>query len=116
MKWVADENIDRQIVDALRAEGHEINYISESAPGAADEDILEAASSKGALLLTADKDFGELVYRQGHASAGVVLIRLAGVPPRQKAVLVVTAVREHADEMRESFTVITVNAIRIRMP
>ncbi len=116
MKWVADENIDRQIVAALRADGYHVVYVPESIPRASDEQVLTLASNESALLLTADKDFGELVYRQGRASAGVVLIRLAGVPSCQKASIVTTAVREHADEMKGSFTVITVRAIRIRMP
>ena len=73
MKWVADENIDRQIVEALRADDHQVFYVLETAPTAADEDVLAMASDESALLLTADKDFGELVYRQGRASAGVVV-------------------------------------------
>ena len=116
MKWVADENIDRQIVEALRADDHQVFYVLETAPTAADEDVLAMASDESALLLTADKDFGELVYRQGRASAGVVLIRLAGIPSGQKASIVTNVARQHAKELMGSFTVITRNAIRIRMP
>ncbi|MFC1572503.1 DUF5615 family PIN-like protein [Candidatus Eisenbacteria bacterium] len=115
MKWVADENIDRQIVEALREDGHEVLSVVETTPTAADEDVLAMASDESALLLTADKDFGELVYRQGRASAGVVLIRLAGIPSRQKASIVTDAARRHGDELMGSFTVITPKAIRIRM-
>lgn len=115
MKWVADENIDRQVVEALRADGHQVLYVLETTPTAADEDVLAMASEQSALLLTADKDFGELVYRQGRASAGVVLIRLAGIPSAQKASIVINVARRHGDELMRSFTVITPKAIRIRL-
>jgi len=85
MNWVADENIDRQIVEALRQHDHNVTYVPEIARIASDEDVLRIAADESALLATADKDFGEMVFRQGRVSAGVVLVRLAGLPALQKA-------------------------------
>ncbi len=51
------------------------------------------------MLLTADKDFEELVFRQRLLHSGVVLIRLAGLDPKTKAELVTTAFEQHADEL-----------------
>jgi predicted nuclease of predicted toxin-antitoxin system len=59
MNLIADECVDRQIVDRLRGEGHEVFYMAEMDPSIPDEIILERANQKNALLLTADKDFGE---------------------------------------------------------
>lgn len=64
MNLMTDECIDQQIVDHLRGEGHEVLYVAEINPSISDEIILERANEKNALLLTADKDFGELVFRQ----------------------------------------------------
>lgn len=108
MKFVADECVDGRIVARLRAGGHEFG------PGAGDEAVLETANRTGALLLTADKDFGDLVFRLGKVSGGVVLVRLAGLPEHEKADVVATVVARHGDELRGAFTVVTPRGIRIR--
>ncbi|HEY7213015.1 MAG TPA: DUF5615 family PIN-like protein [Thermoanaerobaculia bacterium] len=71
MRFLADESVDRQIVAQLRKQGHEVLYVAELDPGIDDVFILEQAVQLGSLLITADKDFGELVYRQKRARRGV---------------------------------------------
>jgi predicted nuclease of predicted toxin-antitoxin system len=88
--------------------------VAEMEPGLPDETVLAMANQRDALLLTAAKDFGELVFRQRRVSAGVVLIRLAGLSPATKAIVVSTAIREHTSELRHAFTVISPGMIRIR--
>lgn len=61
MNLLADESIDRQIVDALREKEYIVGYVAEMDPGISDDIVLELANSEGVLLLTADKDFGEYV-------------------------------------------------------
>jgi predicted nuclease of predicted toxin-antitoxin system len=65
-------------------------------------------------LITADKDFGELVYRQGRAAVGVVLLRLAGLSDATKADLVSISVAEHVSDLVGAFTVIEAGTVRIR--
>ena len=65
MKIVADESVDKQIVDRLRSDGHAVVFIAELAPGIDDEAVLLQSRQSNAVLLTADKDFGELVFRLG---------------------------------------------------
>lgn len=76
--------MNKLIVDELRDEGYNVLYIAEFAPSVDDETVLYEANQNRALLLTEDKDFGELVYRQGRVHMGVVLIRLAGLSHKQK--------------------------------
>jgi predicted nuclease of predicted toxin-antitoxin system len=80
MILLADESVDRPIVERLRQDAHDTMYVAELAPSISDDDVLKEANSQSALLLTEDKDFGELVYRLGRVHAGIVLIRLAGLP------------------------------------
>jgi predicted nuclease of predicted toxin-antitoxin system len=75
MKLVADENIVQPIVTRLRQEGHEVIYIAEMAPSILDDAVLDIANQGVAILLTDDKDFGELVYRQHQQTLGAVRIR-----------------------------------------
>jgi hypothetical protein len=64
----------------LRAAGFDVAWIAESLPGAADAEVLARALATDRLLLTEDKDFGELTSRFGHTCHGIVLAALAGLP------------------------------------
>ncbi len=114
MNFVADEGVDRQIVERLRHDGHTVWYIAEMAPGTTDQDVLGLANREGAVLLTADKDLGEMVYRQRLVHPGVILFRFAGLSPAAKAQLVAEAINAHSSELNHGFTVISRSAIRIR--
>ena len=72
------------------------------------------ANQRGDLLLTADKDFGELVFRQHRVTAGVVLIRLAGLSAGAKAEIVSAVIRDYGAELLHAFTVISPGMVRIR--
>lgn len=83
-------------------------------PGISDDEVLQLANSEGAILLTFDKDFGELVFRLGRVAAGVILIRLFGLSPADKAEILINAISAHSNELLGAFTVITSKSIRIR--
>jgi predicted nuclease of predicted toxin-antitoxin system len=111
----ADENVPQPIVARLREEGHHVEYVIELIRGIDDVDVLNRANQQRALLLTADKDFGDLVIRQRCRAAGVVLLRLApNLPPAQKAEIVASALQKHGSKLLYAFTVITPRAVRIR--
>ncbi|MCD6290750.1 MAG: DUF5615 family PIN-like protein [Anaerolineae bacterium] len=114
MKILADEGVDRPIVERLRRSSHQVWYVAEMEPGISDDVVLDLADQERAILLTADKDFGELVFRQGRITRGVILIRLAGISPARKAEIVISAIGAHGGEMEQAFTVITPGAVRIR--
>ncbi|MCZ7380769.1 MAG: DUF5615 family PIN-like protein [Candidatus Methanoperedens sp.] len=114
MNFLADENIDRHIVERLRHEGFDVRYIAETDAWISDDEVLDLANSEESLLLTADKDFGELVFRLKKITVGVVLIRLAGLTPERKAKIVVETINKHGTELLNAFSVVTIGAIRIR--
>lgn len=114
MNLVADENVDAGIVSALRGAGHNVTYVREMDPGIDDERVLELADAQGALLLTSDKDFGELVFRQRLLHSGVILFRLAGLPLDVKAKILLSVLRTHARELPAAFTVVGPRSVRIR--
>jgi predicted nuclease of predicted toxin-antitoxin system len=114
LKFVADEGVDHQIVAQLREAGHTVWYFAEMDPGTSDQEVLSLADREGTILLTADKDFGEMVYRQHLAHSGIILLRLAGLAPAAKAQLVAEAINAHSPKFAHGFTVISPRAIRIR--
>jgi predicted nuclease of predicted toxin-antitoxin system len=116
MNLLADESVDRQIVERLRQAGHDMLYVAELSPSITDDEVLQQANNRNALLVTADKDFGELVFRQGRVHAGVVLLRLAGLPVTAKAETVARVFQDRAAELQGAFSVISAGMVRIRRP
>ena len=114
MNLLADESVDKLIVDRLRTDGHTVSYIAELAPGIGDDTVLRQANQSGSLLITSDKDFGELVFRMGRVHAGVVLIRLAGLSAVEKSVAVSSVLANRGNELQAAFSVISPNRVRIR--
>ena len=112
MILLADESIERTIVDLLRSAGWQVLYIAEMETGISDDLVLHLANENRALLLTADKDFGELVYRLGRLHTGVVC--LAGLPAAAKARTVLAVIQQHQTEIEDAFSVISPNVVRIR--
>ena len=91
-----------------------MDYIHEIASGSDDDAVLALASATGQVLLTDDKDFGELIFRRHLPSTGIILARLASLPNDQKATAIAELIRDHAVELVDAFTVITPKAVRIR--
>jgi predicted nuclease of predicted toxin-antitoxin system len=114
MIFLADESVDQPIVTLLRKEGHTVIAVVEMEPGISDETVLDMANQEGCILLTADKDFGELIFRDRRYSFGIILIRLSGLAAKAKAEIVATAIKAYADQMAQTFTVISTNNLRIR--
>lgn len=114
MNLVADEGVDAPIVRRLRHDGHTVWYVAELSPSIADDEVLALAVDHGALLITADKDFGALIFQQRRASAGVILLRLAGLSAGEKADIVGDTLTVRGDQLVRSFTVITPHRVRIR--
>lgn len=110
---VADESVDFRIVTQLRKIGLTIYSIAESQPSIKDEVVLDIAHTKNALLITEDKDFGELVFRLQLPHRGVLLIKIAEA--QNKIPSVVQAISEHYAEMLNKFCVIDSTKLRIKV-
>ena len=76
MRWLADECVDAVLVRRLRDAGHDVAYVPEFASGMTDAEVLRRAYDEDRLLLTEDKDFGELVFRRHMPAPGLVLLRV----------------------------------------
>ena len=114
LRFLADENVEIEVVDALCRLGHEATQVSRLSPGAEDEEVLLTAFREGFILLTNDKDFGFLVFRQRKTTGGVILLRMPGLAAQVKALSVSRVVQKHGDKLRGAFTVITPRTVRIR--
>ena len=115
MNLLADEGVDGPIVERLRQDGHVVLYVAEMEPGISDQEILQRANTQMAILVTADKDFGEMIFRQGQLNAGgVVLLRLAGLSAEKKADIVSSVFHDRETALLQAFSVISPGQVRIR--
>lgn len=114
MRFLANENFPSDAVTALEAAGHDIVWVRSAAPGSKDQDILAWAVRESRVMLTFDKDFGELAWRVGlPASSGVVLFRLP-MPPAVGAGAILAARIEERTDWAGYFTVIEPGRVRMR--
>ena len=114
MKIIADESVDFEIVEVLRAAGVEVVAVVEMNPGISDDEVLEMANNLQLLLLTEDKDFGELVVRLRKPNFGVLLLRLSGVELVVKVELCVSTIIENFEKLGNHFSVLDERRLRIR--
>jgi predicted nuclease of predicted toxin-antitoxin system len=75
-KFLANENMPGAAVEAVRKAGLDITWVREISPGISDEAVLALSQAEGRVLLTFDKDFGEMAFERGKtATPGVILLR-----------------------------------------
>lgn len=115
MKFVADESVDKPVVNGLRKSGFDVYSIQESLAGAADEDVLELANKQRAILITADKDFGYLVFHKQLCHFGVVLLRIPGLSFDEKIRVVKEVIQKNESRIEKSFVVISPRGARIKL-
>jgi len=99
MRFVADESVERPISRTLERLGHEVWEICAHAPGVSDRTVLELARQRDAILLTAAKDFGDLIYLELEEVRGVVLLRLRGLPLLAMVERSVAAIEAHVGDL-----------------
>ena len=113
MRLLANENFPSVAITALRSHGHDVVWIREDSPGIDDRAVLSRATAEGRILITFDKDFGELVFRLGlNAPSGVILFRISPDSPSFVAQTAVTVLESRMD-WAGYFSV--VNETRVRM-
>jgi predicted nuclease of predicted toxin-antitoxin system len=114
VRWLADECVDAKLVGELRRAGEDVVYIAETSSGATDTNVIERAQRERRVLLTEDKDFGDLVFRQYQWVPGVVFLR---IPPERRAVKwqrLQAAVAKFGEGLMGRYTVVEPARLRSR--
>jgi predicted nuclease of predicted toxin-antitoxin system len=113
MRLLANENVAGELVSALRGVGHDVAWIATDAPGASDTAVLEQATAEDRIVLTFDKDFGELAFRgRSPVSTGVILLRVQGSSAAAMVQIVVAALQER-DNWTGHFSVLENHRVRM---
>src|SRR5687767_7730376 len=114
MKFLQDESADFPLAVVLSDLGHDVKAIVTDYPRSiADEEVLAIAAREERILITNDRDFGELIFRQHRQHAGVILFRLGSEPIEEKAAWL-AQILNHYPEQLSNFIVVAENGVRIR--
>lgn len=113
MLFLADESCDFAVVRALRAAGHDVVAVAEISPGAEDSSVADLAVRQRRILLTEDKDFGQLVFASMQATEGVIFIRFPSSARAQLPRVIVDLVGQMGDELAGAFAVVQPGRVRI---
>ena len=114
MTLLADESVDFGIINNLRQKGIIVISILEDYAGIKDTEVLKLAQEMQYLLLTEDKDFGELTHRLKLEHCGIMLIRLNDIPRNERIHLASETIEKYFDKMTDNFSVLTSKELRIK--
>src|SRR5215212_4116562 len=114
MRILANENFPGPLIRELRRIGHDVMAVKELMRGATDREVLERSHQEERLVVTFDKDFGELAFRFGlPAGSGIILFRLSGSSPESDNARALAAFARGIDWVG-NFSVVTNDRIRVR--
>jgi predicted nuclease of predicted toxin-antitoxin system len=115
MDFLANENFPLLSARLLREAGHRVVSIIQEAPGSKDEDILKRAHTESLIILTFDRDYGELIYRhQTLPPAGVVYFRFAPATPSEPAEILINVMDRAGLSVIGKFTIVERGRVRQR--
>jgi predicted nuclease of predicted toxin-antitoxin system len=114
VRWLADECVDASVVARLRRAGHDVLYMAEIAPAESDSAVIARAQQDKRLLLTEDKDFGELVIRRGYAVPGLVLLRIDTSMSAGKADRLDAAINRFGNDLFDRYMIVEEARFRSR--
>ena len=109
---MADVNIEKGIVDDLLTNGYNVKWIPDLNCKMLDQELLELAKRENRILITNDKDFGELTFRQKRLSTGIILLRVKGQRTKDKVRLLRKLFLTHGGKLANHFTVVLRKKVR----
>lgn len=114
LRLLADENIQRSLVHELRRYALDVAYVAEGTSGITDQEVLRLAVAEQRLLLTEDKDFGELVFRLKLKVPGLILVRVNSFDPAVRSTRLRALIERYGDDLYSRYVVVTPEQFRLR--
>ena len=114
LKFLVDNSSGKNLADALKNHKFNVIYAGDILPDAEDEEILEKAEKENRILITNDKDFGELIFRYKKPSSGVILLRLNTDFPEQRIKVVIKLIDKLGSNIKKKFVVASEIKFRVK--
>jgi predicted nuclease of predicted toxin-antitoxin system len=112
MRFLVDECTGPTVAAWLSQQGHDVLSVYDQLPGTADDDLLELAHRDHWILITNDRDFGELIFRERRPHHGVVFLRLDDERAANKIRVLGLLLNSHAADLPDRFVVATETQVR----
>ncbi len=112
MRFLVDECTGSKVAKWLREQNHEVFSVFDEARGLTDDEVIERAFTEDWILVTNDKDFGEMVFRERRKHKGVIFLRLEDERAANKIVVLQRLLENHAEKLPEQFVVATETRVR----
>lgn len=116
IKFLADEGFSFLITSMLQKMGYDVKWVGDIASGAADTMIFEISQEEGRIILTEDKDFGELAVRFGYKSNGIILLRIDADQKELREKRMLELFRKFSDKLKGHLIIVGPERIRFRKP
>ncbi len=113
MKFLVDECVGHGVAAWLKDQGYDVTSILEFSPGVPDVIVLQKALLENRVLITMDKDFGDIVFRNNSNHCGIILLRLFNWQPKHKINILEKILTHYADQIQNNFIVVTEQSVRI---
>ena len=114
LKLLLDENIGRVVADALVRRGHDVKSVLDEGRGARDAAVLARAVADGRVLVTLDRDFGRLVFKNSARHVGVIYLRLANESPERILTVLAEVMEQYEKKLLGRFVTVSEKRIRFR--
>ena len=106
IKFIANVNVEKPLIDFLIEKGYDVKWVADLDKQMSDISICEMAAKEQRVILTNDKDFGEIVFLQRKAIHGIVLLRVRGQIVTEKIGLLKRLLDRHAEKIMNHFVVV----------
>lgn len=113
MRFLVDECTGPAVAKWLRSLHHDVFSIYDETRGLDDESIIKKANLENYILITNDKDFGEIVFRMRKPHKGVILLRLEDEQSENKISVLQQVLESYSDKLADNFTIVTEKTVRI---
>ena len=114
LKFLIDVGVGKKVENWLNAQGYDTKSIRKLDPRMPDDEILKLATRENRMVLTMDKDFGELVFSSNFSHAGILILRLEDFNSAQKVNVVQKIMQQYQTKIIGKFCVYKDNKLRIR--
>ncbi|CAN5549477.1 hypothetical protein BH10ACI1_BH10ACI1_34670 [soil metagenome] len=113
MRFLVDECTGSKVADWLRDENHEVFSVFDEARGISDDEVLTKASDENWILITNDKDFGEMIFREQRVHHGIIFLWLDDERAANKIKVLEQLIENYAEKLPEKFVTVTETKVRI---
>ena len=114
LRFLVDVGVSKKVEECLIKNGYDIKAVRDLNPGMDDDKILRIASSENRMVITMDKDFGELVYHSKSPHSGVLLLRLEDARANEKVKTIEKILTDYSNRLQNRFCVFQYGRLRIR--